>query len=350
MRQACLLAALFLALAVGRPQLYAQQSQGENPQVAILNSDVDSKAYFNFHYPNCGDNGSLYLGSNEYQRYFRGWIHVLENPPQGDIPIPYALISDEQLTEDVLNNYKVLILSNTPSMSDERARAIRQWVTRGGRLLATFGAGYKQVEDTVAYRSEDTKDTMKLLEGGTNGLHQLWKDPLTKLVTSDDLACSEKSLAEGDKTCCNGGAGDLGCIYANVRITSFEGPTAGLDTVLNKENGYLLDYVGLGNMFVQRPESSDRVFAFLKLNDTTYDRPVPAITESQQSKGRVIYFAFAPEFDVSLTFGLPAQFEVPGISDADYYKCVGNFATITWGNVDAMMMLMRNTVLYLLNN
>ncbi len=344
MRQACLLAVFFLALAVAPPQLCAQQNQGTGPQVAILDSNINAYTYFQYHYPNCGDGGSIYLGANEYQRYFRGWKYVLDNPPEGATQIPYAIIHDGDLTETLLDNYQVLILANTPSISDDSARAIRQWVTRGGHLLATFGSGYKQIENTVDYRTEATKDTMKLQEGGTNGLHQLWKDPLTKMVTSDDLACTQQSLADGDKTCCIGGPDDFGCIYTEVVISSSWGPT------VNLASGTRLGYGALSNMFVQRPITSDRVLAYVEFTDTTFDRILPAITVSEQAKGRVVYFAFAPEFVVSLEYALPKPSSDAnlGITQAEYDACVASFSPDWQGRSSNMMTLMWDTIAYLL--
>ncbi len=350
MKKAILLISLCLLIAPAA--LCAQQ-------IALLDSSDNAWEYFRVHYApckapidctgqdiTCNNDVSGYLGADEYQRYFRGWKYALDLAD-----IPYVTINDNNLNEKDLSNYRVLILSNTPSISDENTKAIRQWVLRGGRLLATFGAGYKQIVGTLPQGqiTEPISDMMKLQEGGTNGLHQLWRDPLSKVVTSDDLACTAKSIAEGDKTCCLGGAGDYGCAFVDVIITNYEGPTANLQGLLI-ENELL--YGALGNIFVQRPETSDRVLAFLKFFDTDYSRSSPAIIVSEASKGRVVYFAFAPEFIVSLNYGFPkiGELSLP-ITDSDYEYCVEPWRGY-WGEgvTSRLMNLMTSTVVYLLNN
>jgi hypothetical protein len=373
MRKAYPYVAIALVLMTFPVSLLSQES----PRVAILISGEDAKNYFERHYPGCltpfpaevcGNKATFvsgYLGENEYQRYYKGWIYALEHAPaRENAPsvdalkqekIPYDPIFDADLTDAVLNKYDVLILSNTPSISDDHAKTIRQWVIRGGRLIATFGAGYKQILGTDA----SVYDTMKLQEGGTNGLHQLWKDPLNKMVSSGDLACTTESLAAGDKTCCDDwlhtdGSCDT-CVGVDVRISRYEGPTLGLKDKLDNN---ILGYRGMGNLLVQRPENSDRVLAFLKFQFTPYDRPSPAIIVSDQAKGRVVYFAFAPEFDVSLHFGLPEFGEVmiadeSQIWKSDYEQCIEpltKFPPGTWGNVEAMMLLMRDTVRWMLES
>ncbi len=375
MRKAYLHAAIALILMMCPVSLLSQTSPASGAQVAILDSSIETKAYFGIHYPKCTETfpteicgqpidayPSGYLGPDEYQRYLQGWIYTLGHASALDqdadqSPIAFDIIHDVDLTDLRLGQYKVLILPNTPSISDEHAKTIRQWVIRGGRLLATFGAGYKQIQGT----DMSVFDTMKLQEGGTNGLHQLWKDPMSKMVSSGDLACTTESLAAGDKTCCNDWPYSPdrltcdSCIGVNVRISRYEGPTAKLEGKLTDD---LLDYRGMGNLLVQRPEGSDRVYAFLKFYNTPYDRPSPAIIVSDQSKGRVAYFAFAPEFDVSLYNGLPESLPIQVFGDPPkevdaYVECVKpltDHLLYNWGNVDGMMKLMRDTVRWLLES
>jgi hypothetical protein len=244
--------------------------------VAILDSD-NTKAFFGKHYPACGVGGSVYLGADEYQRYFRGWEYVLNYPDSGS-PVPHDVIYDAQVTEQGLSPYKVLILSNTASLSDDQQKAVHQWVVRGGRLLATFGSGYK---GTVDDPRQD--DGLKLSKGGTFGLHQLWHDPMTKTFGSHYV---------------NSGAG------TDVRITSYEGPTACLAGKLVND---ILPYGAESNLLVQRPENHPGVLALAALKGvSSYDRPAPAIIWTRLSKGEVVYFAFAPEYLVSKEFNLPA--------------------------------------------
>src|SRR5688572_24585401 len=112
---------------------------GQNRRVAILDS-ANTKHFFGLHYPACSPPASYTLGAEEYQRYFRGWEFVLQTSS-----IPYDIIFDSGITRGVLDNYDLLILSNTASLSDDQDKAIDKWVRSGGRLLATFGSGYKDV-------------------------------------------------------------------------------------------------------------------------------------------------------------------------------------------------------------
>ena len=166
-------------------------------QVALLNSD-NTKAFFGLHYPNCSPPTSFFLGANEYQRYFRGWEYVLNQAP----PIPYTIVHDSDVTPQGLAGYRLLILSNTASLSDSRTDAIHHWVIKGGSLLTTFGSGYKDI--TPDSRQDDM---LKRQKGGTFGLHELWHDPASKAFSTQAIDPAH-----------NGSV--------NVRITTYEGPTA----------------------------------------------------------------------------------------------------------------------------
>src|SRR5215469_14873491 len=86
-------------------------------QVAILDSSINTKAFFAAHYRNCDPPFSFFLGADEYQRYFLGWTYVLSHPGNG-VAIPFDIKNDADITEEVLNGYRLLILSNTASLSD----------------------------------------------------------------------------------------------------------------------------------------------------------------------------------------------------------------------------------------
>jgi hypothetical protein len=55
--------------------------------------------------------------------------------------IPFDFVHEQDLTQDRLSPYAVLILPNMALMSDAQAAAIRQYTERGGSLLATFQTG-----------------------------------------------------------------------------------------------------------------------------------------------------------------------------------------------------------------
>ena len=146
--------------------------------------------------------------------------------------LPLTVINDWNLSPADLAHYKVLILSNTASLSDAQVRAVHKWVQRGGRLLATFGSGYKSTDFDAGER-----DQLKLHKGHTGGLHQLWHDPLSTLFGTVPI--------------------DPG---VDVRVTRYEGPTSCLDGELIDD---VLPYGGEGNILIHRPEGHHNVFAFL---------------------------------------------------------------------------------------
>lgn len=279
----CLAAAL-LILAVGA------QSSPVPPagKVALLHSQ-HTRDFFAAHYPVCGTpildvNGnkigeSTYLGEdpgNEYERYYRGWEWLFDR--EG---IEYDLIRDDDITASGLSEYKLLILSNAALLSDDQTRAIHQWVLRGGRLLATFGSGYK---DLVSDPRQI--DGWKEQKGGTFGLHQLWHDPVGKLFSTYWIAPADPS--EG--------------VSVNINVTRLEGPTAGLSP------GFL-GYGAEANLLIQRPLNHPNVLAFLEIDNAGWRTTNPAIISTRQSKGLVVYFAFAPEYIV--------------YKEAEYYEVTG---------------------------
>ncbi len=282
----------------------ALASFGQTPQVAILDS-ANTKDYFARHYPNCDPGAtvpSYYLGANEYQRYFRGWQWVLDQDPA----VPYATIYDENITDGSLDNYKLLILSNNASLTEAQSRAIHAWIIRGGRLLATFGSGYKSITEDLR-----EADSLKLQKGGTFGLHQLWHDPASKMFTS-------YAITPG----------------VDVQITRYAGPTQGLEGVFP---GGRLGYGALANMLVQRPLQFQDVVGFLTLEEYGWKRPAPAILDIRAGRGKVVYFAFAPEYIVSKEYGLPTDVPCPDGQNWTGRSLQG-------------AELMRNAVQYLLQN
>ena len=55
-----------------------------------------------------------------------------------DNHLQYGFLPDEDLTPEILNSVKVLVLPNVACMSDAEAQMISDWVVKGGKLLATF--------------------------------------------------------------------------------------------------------------------------------------------------------------------------------------------------------------------
>jgi hypothetical protein len=287
---------LLLLFFAGQAMLTMAWSQ--TPRIAILDS-ANTKYFFSLHYPACTPPSSYTLGAEEYQRYFRGWEYVLQTNN-----LPYTIISDSAIENGTLNRYDLLILSNTASLGDSEEKAIDQWVRKGGQLIATFGSGYKDV-----VTDPRQIDQLKLQKGGTSGLHQLWKDPLNKLFTT-------LLFSPG----------------IDVQITRYTGPTGGL---LGQLANNILPYGASGNLLVQRPPEFSSALGFLIVPG--YSKPAPAILSTDAAHGRVVYFSFAPEYLVSKEFNLPANIPCP---DGQ------NWA----GRSTQLRILMRDTVLYLLNN
>jgi hypothetical protein len=289
----------FFTLAAGLALALAGRAAGAQAQVAVLDS-ANTKAFFGLHYPACG-NGSFFLGAEEYQRYFRGWEFVLQQ-----MGVPFDTILDGDVSEAGLGKYKLLILSNVASLSDSQIRAVKQWVIRGGRLIATFGTGYK---DILADPRQD--DGLKLQKGGTTGLHELWQDPANKIFGSNPI---------------NNGAG------TDVRITQYAGPT---ECLMNQLPGDILPYGAESNILVQRPEQFAGAFGFVVIKNVAVKHPTPAILMSRAAAGLTVYYAFAPEYLVSKEFNLPAA---PSCPDGQ------NWA----GRSEKGRLLMRCTIQYLL--
>jgi hypothetical protein len=268
------------------------------PQIAILDSAY-TRTYFSLHYPPCSLTPPLsyYLGAEEYQRYFRGWEYVLQTNG-----MPYTILDDADIENGALRSFDLLILSNNASLSDDEEKAVAAWVRKGGRLIATFGTGYK---DIVADPRQ--ADGLKLQKGGTFGLHELWHDPLTKLVTTNLFSPG-----------------------IDIEITNYSGPTAGL---LGQLPGNVLPYGALANVLVQRPRNDRSAYGFLMVPG--YSRPTPAILLEDVAAGKVLYFAFAPEYIVSKEFDLPAS---PSCPDGQNWT----------GRSTALRILMRDSVLFML--
>jgi len=288
-----LAAALLLGASLGQPT-------AQGAQIALLDSD-NTEEFFRRHYAGCFS-PTYFLGNGqEYQRYFRGWEYVLTKNS-----IPFDIIQDSGATTEGLANYKVLILSNTASLSDDQVRAIHSWVVRGGRLLATFGSGYKDI--TLDLREIDL---LREQSGGTFGLHQLWHDPVGKIFSTFWL--------------------DPG---VDVRITRYQGPTACLSGQLS---GNILPYGAEGNMLIHRPDNHPDKLADLMIDNPTWTRQTPAVIETRTGQGLVVYFSFAPEYLVSKEFGLPSP---EACSDGQSWT----------GRSEKGRMLMLCAINYLLNN
>ena len=259
MRNALLLSALVILASGGFVASVNAQSSAD---IALLDSANTARFMKYWYSPACAA-PSFYL-AEEYKRYFLGWKWMLM-----DERFSYQVIEDKDVTLSGLANYKVLILSNTALLSDEQSRAVHQWVIRGGRLLATFGSGYRDLASDPRQQ-----DGWKQQKGGTFGLHQLWHDPVGKAFSTYWI--------------------DAG---VDVKITRYEGPTAGLQDldILPLKND-VLPYGAEANLLINRPANHPDVLAFLIIDNPDWKANSPAIISTRQGKGLVVYFAFAPEY------------------------------------------------------
>ncbi len=305
MRNKLLAAALLLTASTGFVASVSAQPQAE---VALLDS-VNTKNFMDYWYQPACATPTYYL-DEEYKRYLLGWEWVLMN--EG---ISYQIVHDEDITLDGLAGFKVLVLPNTALLSDEQTRAIHQWVIRGGRLLATFGSGYK---DLAADPRQE--DGWKKQKGGTFGLHQLWHDPVSKAFSTYWI--------------------DSG---VDIKITRYEGPTDGLKNlqVLPLKND-VLPYGAEANILVNRPANYPGVLAFLIIDNPDWKANSPAIISTRQAKGLVVYFAFAPEYlvykELEASENLPQGW--PRCDDGQTWK----------GRGQQVWPLMADTIRYLQSN
>ncbi|HEX9366832.1 MAG TPA: alpha-amylase family protein, partial [Vicinamibacterales bacterium] len=66
--------------------------------------------------------------------------------------VPFELVHEAFLTPDRLDPFKLLILANAAALSDAQCRAIREYVGRGGSVLATFASS---LFDEIGRRRDD---------------------------------------------------------------------------------------------------------------------------------------------------------------------------------------------------
>ena len=277
----------------GVPGFLLAQRQG--PKIALLDSSVNTTVYFFNKYGGpCDSKGNVNdLGANEYRRYFLGWKFVLDGErylpdtdPDGDASsaYDYLIIDDDDITNGTLNNvdFAILILSNIAVLTDKQERAIQHWVLQGGHLIATYGSGYRNIITDL----KQEPDELKPQSGGTFGIHQLWHDPVSRAFGSNEFFPEEPRPG------------------IDVRITKSFGPTDPWAVL------YDIDYGAEANLLTPRPELFRDALAFLTFDFgsgremTLNKRMYPAILLTKMAKSRVVYFAFAPEFIVSLAYDL----------------------------------------------
>lgn len=304
--------------------------------IALLNSSINTAEFFQRRY---GQDGACtvgtYLGRNEYERYYRGWKYVLDGQ-QNNALIPglaapgsayaYDILNDADINEQRLSTVKILILSNTASLSQDQSLIIQQWVLKGGKLIATYGSGYKDIITDVR---ED--DRLKAQKGSTGGLHELWGDPWTKAFGTQALKPTPGT--------------DI-LVMKNIGPTDIPGWTA----------QPTLSYGAEANLMVPRPENFKDALAFLKLTPVPdkYNNPYPAIMLNRMSRGTVVYFAYAPEFIVALAFDLAGHCSTDGNYSASGSTAPGPQANDVpngfslFNRVNPQLLVMKRTLDYMI--
>jgi hypothetical protein len=72
---------------------------------------------------------------DRYQDHVLGMYHALV-----ESRVPFELVHEALLTPDRVDRFKLLILSDAAALSDAQCGAIRDYVNRGGSVLATFAS------------------------------------------------------------------------------------------------------------------------------------------------------------------------------------------------------------------
>ena len=72
-------------------------------------------------------------GDNDFELSMRGVQRLLE-----ENHYQYGFISDRQITSEKLRQFKLLILPNVVSLSDEQIKVLEEWVNSGGKIISSF--------------------------------------------------------------------------------------------------------------------------------------------------------------------------------------------------------------------
>lgn len=109
--------------------------------------------------------GSDDTENDNYVAHVRGWEQVLwENH------VPFTLIPDDCLKVGELDKYKCVVLANTACISDEQAAAVKDYVNRGGSIIASY--------ETSLYDEQRQKRCDFALADVLGVSHRLTRGPL----------------------------------------------------------------------------------------------------------------------------------------------------------------------------
>ncbi|MDA0195664.1 MAG: hypothetical protein O2887_11850 [Bacteroidetes bacterium] len=188
------------------------------------------------------------LGDREFANSMRGTLRFLE-----EAHYQYGFVSDNNLSSEMLDKTKVLILPNVASLSEAHGKIIRDWVYDGGNLIATH---LTSLYDEIAKERED------FLLADVFGVHYTGK------VANTEMDCYQKVVTRTDIL----KGFELTKLLHNGGSTLLVNADPGVSTV----TGYLPK---INN---QPPEN-----AFPE----NWDSPNPIVVSNRYGDGQVIYFA-----------------------------------------------------------
>ena len=188
------------------------------------------------------------LGDDDFSSPLKGTIRLLE-----ENHYQYGFVSDNNLTKEKLDQFKVLIMPNVAALSNEHAVLISEWVSQGGKLIATF--------ETSLY------DEMGAMRADFS-LSDVFGVSYTGEVVNTEMDCYQKIIARDQFT-----AGfEKTKMLHNGGRTLIVNPSPDVEVVI----GYLPK---INN---QPPE-----FAFPE----SWDSNSPIMVVNNYGKGEVVYFA-----------------------------------------------------------
>lgn len=217
------------------------------------------------------------LGDEEFSYPIRGMIRMLE-----EAHFQFGFISDYDLSAKDLGKLKVLILPNVVNISHEHANLIRDWVSNGGKLMATYETS---LYDESGNRLEDFR------------LADLFGVHFTGEIANTDIDCYQKIIT---RNALSAGFQKTTLIHNGDRT---------LLCVPEENTVVVTGYLPKINN--QPPENA------FPDNWNSHD---PIAVRNSYGKGEVIYFANQPG-RLNLTVGHP-----------DYHQLLSNAVNVLLGD------------------
>lgn len=214
-----------------------------------------------------------YAGANPedmYLNHFRGFYNALI-----EARIPFDILSDKRLTEDVLERYDAVALPNLACLSDAASEALLGYARAGGHLVATYKSGFF--------------DAMGAPRPGSPFLAAL--DAEYTGVTLDDLKAAYGQIRKRDHPILQGlGDTDIVPVGGNVCLIGGKGAKDSAVTFIPAVE--------------TSPGSGISVPEYNKVEFTT---DAPLLLEGRLGEGSLIYFPWEPDRS-GFRFGLVDMF------------------------------------------